>query len=580
MTKTVGIWYYTLRTREFRYLVIIQQRTREPDTVRYDTMGKRAGERETEEQEKAAAAAATPDAKKRRSGSPANDGASPGAGLCDDVVGNILARVPARTAVASMTLSRRHRRLIRSPEFRRLHCRLAPPLPRPHIAYLVTAQVSRRRALDEPDDREVPASVFQGFHVAGAGFNGNVVAPMRSLTGRRYLGMEYVNTCNGVVLLAAAAGDKYSARCRCILWNPAVADDAVEAVSVPVPDAAAASRDRDVVKDYRALGLGYGHRSKTYKLILLCRRRTKTPGNRVNAGEYSLITYALADLGKQPAETELPAVQDEEMISQQSLYIDGKIYLLLRHSKTNPAAILAFDVDDETLTSIDLPAVTRNPHGHMDMMSGLMELSGGPCVLTNYGGGGGCALWLLSVDHQWHRRCHIGDLCFSENRIYPGSVMGVWDCGGVLFLYYKDCMGDRDRLFLYDDTTTGKMFRAKLRSVVTPECFSGSSESNYAFCWGYRPTLEAPSSVVGKLQQDEDRCRESSTYMMKALKPVAEQDRRKGQEAALNTVCFMDFLVRIMQKLPKDMQQVLEMKMMDSDDPDFTFENVLFRGNI
>jgi hypothetical protein len=45
----------------------------------------------------------------------------------------------------------------------------------------------------------------------------------------------------------------------------------------------------------------------------------------------------------------------------------------------------------------------------------------------------------------------------------------------------------------------------------------------------------------------------------------AEQDRRKGQEATLNTVCFMDFLVRRM-----------EMKMTYSDDPDFTFENVLF----
>jgi hypothetical protein len=79
--------------------------------------------------------------------------------------------------------------------------------------------------------------------------------------------MEYVNTCNGVVLLADG-GDKDSARCRCFLWNPAVAD-VVEEVSVSIPDAAVVSTD--VVKDYRALGLGYGHRNKAYKLILLCR---------------------------------------------------------------------------------------------------------------------------------------------------------------------------------------------------------------------------------------------------------------------------------------------------------------------
>jgi hypothetical protein len=386
--------------------------------------------------------------------------------------------------------------------------------------------------------------------------------------------MEYVNTCNGVVLLADG-GDKDSARCRCFLWNPAVAD-VVEEVSVSIPDAAVVSTD--VVKDYRALGLGYGHRNKAYKLILLCRRRKKkaaTYGDHRAAGrkdgtadDYSLVTYALAD--------ELPAVRDGEMISQRSLYMDGKIYLLLSHSK--PAAILAFDVDDETATSIALP-VARDPHGNT-YTPGLMELSGRPLVLTNYGSGS--ALWLLSVDHQWCRRCLIGELHCSEGRNYPepDSVIGVWDCGGVLVLYYKDYMGDLDKLFLYD-ITTGKMFRANLGSVVTPECSeSSSSDSNYALCWGYRPTLEAPSSIVGKLQQDRDRCRECSTYIMKALKPVAEQDRRKGQKATLNTVCFMDFLVRIMQKLPKDMKQVLEMKMMDSDDPDFTFENVLFRENI
>jgi F-box interacting protein len=529
---------------------------------------KRAGERETEEQEKAAAG--TPDAKKRRNGSPTTDGVSgPGAAvLCDDVVGNILARVPARTAVASMALSRRHRRLIRSPEFRSLHRWLAPPLPRPHIAYLVTATVRMRPAGKD----EVPASAFQGFHVAGAsGFNGNDPMPMRALAGPRFSDVGYVNTCNGIVLLA---GDKYSAQSRCILWNPAVADVVAE-VSVPGADADASTH----VKEYRALGLGYSQRSKTYKLILLsgCRKeaeaarrrrghRSFAAGRKDGTVYFSLVTYALADLGKQPTQIELPAVRGNVAISQHSLYMDGKIYLLLSHSKTNPAAILAFDVDDETVTSIDLP-IEQDPLGYT---SGLMELSARPCVVTDYGGG--CALWLLSVDHRWQRRCLIGEPR-SGHRIYPDSIVGAWDCGGLLVLCYRDDLYNADRLFLHD-LTTGKMFMPNLESVVTLKC---SESSNLAFCWGYRPTLEAPSSVVGKLNKDkDDGCRECSTYIMKALKPVAEQDRRKGQEATLNTVCFMDFLVRIMQKLPEDMQQVLEMKMPDSDDPDFTFENVLF----
>jgi len=44
-----------------------------------------------------------------------------------------------------------------------------------------------------------------------------------------------------------------------------------------------------------------------------------------------------------------------------------------------------------------------------------------------------------------------------------------------------------------------------------------------------------------------------------ALKPVNEPDRRKGHKETLDTVCFMEFLVRIMQKLPENVQDVIEM---------------------
>jgi len=100
-------------------------------------MEKKAAEDEiVEEQRGTPASIASAASKKRKRG--AFDGA-PGAGVCDDVLGSILARLPARTAVACTALSKRHRRLILSPAFRSLHCRLAPPLPRPHVAYVATA---------------------------------------------------------------------------------------------------------------------------------------------------------------------------------------------------------------------------------------------------------------------------------------------------------------------------------------------------------------------------------------------------------------------------------------------------------
>jgi hypothetical protein len=68
----------------------------------------------------------------------------------------------------------------------------------------------------------------------------------------------HINTCNGVVLLASK---EFSAPCMCTLWNPALADAARE-VTVPEPSP---------VSECLVLGLGYGRRSKSYKL-LLCRK--------------------------------------------------------------------------------------------------------------------------------------------------------------------------------------------------------------------------------------------------------------------------------------------------------------------
>ncbi|GJN01894.1 hypothetical protein PR202_ga19196 [Eleusine coracana subsp. coracana] len=100
---------------------------------------KKKRERETKDQ--AMAAPGAPEGKKKKS-----EADAPGAGICDDVLDNIFARLPARTAVASMVLSKHHHAWICSSKFRRLHFRLSPPLANPHIAYI---------------------SKFHGFHVAG-----------------------------------------------------------------------------------------------------------------------------------------------------------------------------------------------------------------------------------------------------------------------------------------------------------------------------------------------------------------------------------------------------------------------------
>ncbi|CAL5069701.1 unnamed protein product [Urochloa decumbens] len=461
-----------------------------------------------------------PSSKRKRA---AADGVAPGASMCDDVVTNIFARLPARTAVACTALSKHHRGLIRSPEFTSLHRRLGAPLPSPHIAYLATAPIRRR-----PEQKK-PVNVFHAFHVAGIGGGG---APMRSLAGWRYLGMSYINTCNGVVLLANKK--KFSCPCRCVLWNPAVADGVTE---VTVPDPWKTS-------DYQILGLGYGRRSETYKL-LLCHKGRYTHSSR---SKYSLAICSVGDVeDKEPTilSTELSAEVDKQ-VGQESLYADGTIYLLEIERK----AILAFNVDDETVTSISLPTHNR------PCFPKLMELSGRPCLaVEDDDDRSDAALWLLSPDHQWVRRCLIAKQRYEET-IYLSSLKGVWDFGDMLLLHSEGFGDGTGSLFVYN-IATGKMLKKTLHRDLAPD------SSEYTICWGYKPTLVSPGSIIGNMQNqagvDQSR-RELPADMVKALQLVAERDGKKGHKATLDTVCFMNILVCIMQRLPDgDVQGLLEM---------------------
>ena len=104
--------------------------------------------REEDEIEEAALPSEASTRKMMRTGGAST--ASPG--MCDDVVRSIFARVPARTAVASMALSSHHRRLMLCPDFIALHCRLGPPLPRPCIAYIATAKVCVMTTMESRQD--------------------------------------------------------------------------------------------------------------------------------------------------------------------------------------------------------------------------------------------------------------------------------------------------------------------------------------------------------------------------------------------------------------------------------------------
>ncbi|KAK3145660.1 hypothetical protein QOZ80_3BG0255740 [Eleusine coracana subsp. coracana] len=501
---------------------------------------KKPGEEdEIPEAQKNAAPAATRKRKrkkKKRSRTKSSASASPcdtGIIMCDDVLRSIFARLPARTVVASMALSKHHRRLMCCPDFRNLHYRLGPPLPRPHIAYVATAKISRRKS----GGRD-PVSGFHGFHVAGAGSNSAAAAaPMHSLVGETYLDKRYVNTCNGLVLLAGGE-------------------------SKPTT------------------------RSHTYKLLLSRRWKQTTTllfsNPAITRHPKELLVYRFGATTLPVIRTVSTSSNVDGEISKKSLYIDGTIYLL----HVFKSVILAFDVDNETVTTIDLPGEHNPttpimlPHdylpvgGEVEMVttavnlyrpkSNLMELSGRPCVETF--DGNGRALWVLTEDHRWERRCvvtthHPVPHHHGDGHLNSCFVAGAWDCDSVLVMYLHNAGGgDHNHRLCLKNASTNKTFDATLPSNVTPEW------PDYAFCWGYKPTLLSPGSIVAnKLSKRQERLRKCAANVMEALKPVNEGERRKGHKATLGTASFMELLLSIMQKLPGNMLDVIGMPLFDSD---------------
>ncbi|GJN01886.1 hypothetical protein PR202_ga19188 [Eleusine coracana subsp. coracana] len=160
---------------------------------------------------------------------------------------------------------------------------------------------------------------------------------------------------------------------------------------------------------------------------------------------------------------------------------------------------------------------------------------------------------MLTADQQWERRCVIaeeGD-SYLHDILYGAPIIGIWDYGDVLLLLFEGWRDGIDRLCMYH-VATETMYRANL------PCDLNLQVSDYEICWGYRPTLLSPGSIVGELNQvNKEPRRHLSAEVMKLLTPVKEQDRRKGRKATVHTVCFMEFLVYIMRKLPHDMQDLI-----------------------
>ena len=259
--------------------------------------------------------------------------------------------------------------------------------------------------------------------------------------------MEYVNTCNGVLLFAGSQ--------RCVLWNPCVANSEKKEVTIP------GSTRGDCV-----LGFGYGKRSQTYKLLIA---RKCESNSYYDEHPKDLLVYSLGDAGEQQPQsrTVLSGNQEGEGFFYEnygssrdvfinSLYTDGIVYLLHIPKKV----VFTFDVDDETVATINLPGNGNIPADYLET-SKLMEVLGRPCIQTyNWES---TTLWILTVDYQWEQKC-----VFGVKNTNDKSINGAWDCGGVLVLHMNGCFNDPGRLYLLRPSTTG-IFCTNLPCNLNPE---------------------------------------------------------------------------------------------------------------
>ncbi|KAF8711242.1 hypothetical protein HU200_029260 [Digitaria exilis] len=148
--------------------------------------------------------------------------------------------------------------------------------------------------------------------------------------------------------------------------------------------------------------------------------------------------------------------------------------------------VLAFDVDDETVTYIDPP-----PDGWP--MSSLMEVWGRPCVAT--GCGETTMLWTLTPDHhrRWELRCSFATIIPSPRSKATGGdgamVHDAWDCGGgLLIVFFRD---DRGCKYEYGPAAVA----LEVNSVAADNLLPAELQKAN-FCWEYKPTLIPPATVV------------------------------------------------------------------------------------
>uniref|UniRef100_A0ACD5Z3H7 Uncharacterized protein n=1 Tax=Avena sativa TaxID=4498 RepID=A0ACD5Z3H7_AVESA len=387
------------------------------------------------------------------------------------IADEILARLPARCAARCTLLSKRFRHVLASPHFWLRHRRLGP---RPPEMLPQVARLHRHHGCETFD-----------FHLVGPGF---AMKHTVQVDHRNW----YASTCNGLVLVSGTSyPDKGQSTVDGVVFNPATGEEARLSLQLPHP------QNEDVER--RILGFGYGPSSKVYKALI---REDDTIGD-----DTTRLMVVSLDGSHRRREPRKVFSSSEGFPCNHSLHTgDGKVYFLIytiyfsgedgqQVDNWEATSVLAFDVDDEVVTSIAVPEGHKNIQ--LDMM---LQIHGRPCIYERKGQD--TVIWLLTPDHRWEQLYVL----VKESSPRGDSLVGAWDCGGGLLLAIFRTSG----AYLYnlhegavkeeEGSDSGNRLTAVSSAAIEYECpepFKISWLGKPTNLLDYQPTLISPASILG-----------------------------------------------------------------------------------
>ncbi|KAM3388630.1 hypothetical protein ACQJBY_011017 [Aegilops geniculata] len=444
----------------------------------------------------------------------------------------IVSRLPVREAARCATLSKRFRRLLTTTTdfWLRRRC-LGANLPRPHVACFL------HYGIDGQVTSPIPAFDFVGPALA-----------VKRVVGSPPAMYFYAGTCNGLVLLTTSVDDgrRYIDG---ILFNPATRKEDEAAIRLSLTTA------RGVKSRRRFVGFGYGAKCKAYKVLVCVDQESINHGAVEGGGGGKLMVISFG--GHRQNQNQKPRTvlffPGKSLLCPAGLYMDdedgkGKIYLLANIGNAGrPTVVLAFDVDDESISTIALP-----PGKHV--RSRLMEIRGRLCACMRDNAKQNILLWALTPagsGHRWEQLCVLADNR-SASAPWTTALHGAWDCDGILFALFDGSIACMYDLREQGTGTAGVTARTRRIAVPQPESTKGL-QKNFGgqFLWGYQPTLLSPEGTFG----------DAAWYGGGgALRRLRRSGRRNGSAAAQaqhDLPGMTDVLVGMMEKLPDGIQDLI-----------------------